>query len=176
MADPTIAFRFIMLHEDPKITGDIVPDPTASDKAAYSRFGINSAAHPEAVREGFYGMSHDAAYVYAQDIFKYSYFSPCGGYQITNQDVCNKIVDLAFNCGVHQASKFVQRALTYFFAGPLVIDGKIGTQTIEAINAADQQQLLTGIKEQARDFYVEIAATDPEKKKDLAGWIARVDA
>lgn len=173
MADPQPSFSFTMGFEDPKLEGKIVPDPTRADPSAVARFGVNSASHAQAVRDGFYEMGHAAALQYAEDVFKYDYFHPVGGYSIVSQTIANKIVDLAFNESPHQAILIVQRALQF---ADNQIDGIVGTFTLSAINAADPVVLLASIKDKAKDFYMEVASKNPADEKDLAGWLRRVDA
>jgi lysozyme family protein len=176
VADLIQSFNYTMKFEDASLSGKITPDPSRSDPNAVARFGINSASNPQAIKDGFYDMGTAAALSYAQDVFKYDYFSPIGGYQISDQNVCNKVADLAFNEGCAQAIKIVQRALNVVVAGPIAIDGKVGQQTLDAINAADSAELLMAIKSKAKDFYVALASANPSDIKDLDGWIARVNA
>ena len=176
MADLITSFNYTMHWEDSTLSGAVTPDPTKDNPNARARFGVNSASHPEAEREGFFDMSRDAALQYAEDVFKYSYFSPMNGYQIRNQDICNKIVDMAFNQGCNQAGKIVQRALNSILAGPFAIDGIIGAKTVDGINACNPSDLLPALKEKAKDFYVGLAASHPPFQKNLNGWIARAEA
>jgi hypothetical protein len=176
VADLAQSFNYTMKFEDPSLSGKVTPDPSKLDPRAVARFGINSAAHPEAVRENFYDMNRDDALEYAQNVFKYSYFSPCCGYEIKDQSVCNKLVDLAFNEGKIQAVKIIQRALNYVMSGPFTVDGAVGTRTLNGINQCDPVELLAAIKEKARDFYVTLACVNPEDRKDLNDWLVRADA
>jgi lysozyme family protein len=176
MADFRPAAEYILVNEDPHLLGEIVQDPTVSDPKAIARFGVNSAAHPEAVREGFFEMSHDAALQYAEDVIKFHYFSPIGGYSIIVQDIANKFCDLAFNEGVNQATKIVQRAVIAALPGIiLTLDGIAGLHTTTAINDCAPEKLLPAIKDKAKDFYMAVVAAHPEKQNQLKGWLARVD-
>jgi lysozyme family protein len=173
VADVQAAFMNTMSWEDPQLEGKVVPDPTKADPSAVSRFGVNSAAHPQAVRDGFYEMSRDAALQYAEDVYKYDYFQPVNGYGIVSQIIANKFADLAFNESPRQATLIVQRALKFADRN---IDGVVGTFTLAAINAADPNVLLVSIKAKAKDFYVEVVSKNPEKAADLPEWLRRVNA
>jgi lysozyme family protein len=109
---------------------------------------------------------------YAEDVFKYDYFQPIGGYSIVSQTIANKFADLAFNESPHQATLIVQRALNFTTNQ---IDGVAGAFTLAAINAADPVVLLAAIKDKAKDFYMEVASKNPSDQKNLAGWLRRVD-
>jgi lysozyme family protein len=173
MADVKLCFAYTLHFEDATLEGKVVPDPSKKDAAAVSRFGINSASHPEAVRDGFYEMSRDAALQYAEDVFKFDYFNLCGAYNIEDQDIADKFCDLAFNEGTHEASKLVQQALG--FTGKQV-DGLAGARTIAAINAADSALLMASIKNQAKAFYLALAATDAVFRPNLEAVLTRVES
>jgi lysozyme family protein len=178
MADFRQAADFVLRNEDETLEGAVTPDPTDDDPHAVARFGVNSARHPEAIREGFYEMGRDAALMWAEDCFKFNYFSPIGGYHIVVQDVANKICDLAFNTGINQAVKIAQRAVNSCLPNlipALSIDGIAGDRTIGTINACEPERLLPAIKEKAKDFYMMVVAAKPDKRKYLVGWLARVD-
>ena len=156
MASLEAAFTFTLSHEDSQLSGVVTKDPTKTHPEAVARFGVNSAAHPKALSDGFYTMDRDAALQYAADIFKYEYFAPIGGYQITDQAICNKFSDLAFNVGVKEATLIVQRAcnaLSLPGEVGLQVDGKPGQKTIDAINKNMPSDLLAKIKYYACDFY-----------------------
>src|ERR1700674_650228 len=173
------SFRYTESWEDPGESGIIVSDPTLADPSARSRLGINSAAHPEAIVDGFYDMDRAAAITWAEDCFKYKYFSQLFGYMIRDQKIGNKLVDLSFNEGVaghkSEAVRIAQRAVNTMASTPLVVDGTIGPKTLDAINLAEPVQLLVAIKAKATDFYVGLVAQHPSMQKYLNGWLARVN-
>lgn len=173
MADPAKCFAYSMSFEDSRLEGKVVRDPTRKDPKAVARFGINSAAHPEAVRDGFYDMDHDAALQYADNVYKYDYFNLCGAYNIEDQDIANKFCDLAYNEGTKEATKLVQQALGF---QDKQIDGIAGSRTVAAINAADPVELMSAIKQQAKDFYVALAASDPVFRPNLESALVRAEA
>lgn len=179
MASFTPAFEATMKHEDPKLSGIVTKDPSRAHPDAIARFGINSGAWPEAVTAGFYTMPVSAALEWAATFYKYKFFSPIGGYQITDQPVTNKFFDLAVNEGISEATKIVQRAinktgsLELFF---LNVDGKPGMRTIDAINRCMPGRLLAEIKAYAVDFYNDLVRADAALKPDLEGWITRANS
>jgi lysozyme family protein len=178
MADFRQACDYVLKNEDPELEGIVTPDPAKDDPNAVARFGVNSAAHPQAVTDGFFEMGRDAALQYAEDVFKFDYFSPIGGYSIIVQDVVNKFCDLAFNCGISQATKIVQRAVNAALPNlqpTLSVDGVVGDRTIGRINACEPERLIPAIKEKAKDFYTALAAAHPEMQKNMKGWLARAE-
>jgi len=172
MADVDLAFTFVMKNEDSTLSGKVTPEPNG----AKARFGVNSLAHPEAVTAGFYEMSHDGALDYAKNVFVQNYWNEVMGDQIMNQDVANKLADLAFNMGVVMATKIVQRA-TNLGTGRIIVgvDGQMGPKTLAAMNGVDPVKLLASIKDYAKQHYRDIAYRVPEEAKYLTSWLNRVD-
>lgn len=173
------ALTATLKHEDPQLSGIITKDPSRDHPDAVARFGINSGAWPKALTEGFYTMDRDAALIWASNFYKYNFFSPIGGYQITDQSIANKYFDMAVNQGIPQATKIVQRAvnnlLTPLQIG-LAVDGKAGQHTINGINMSMPSALLGAIREQAKDFYVELVAANSKLRPDLDGWLKRAES
>jgi lysozyme family protein len=87
---------------------------------------------------------------------------------VTNQEIANKIFDLAVNVGCDQAVIFLQRAVG---AKP---DGDLGAITLMLTNRADPVALLAKIHQQAEAFYRQLAANNPALTPDLPGWLARL--
>lgn len=175
MANFEMALEFLMRHEDPTLSGRVVSEPNGG----MARFGVNSVANPQALEDGFYGMEREKALEYASIIYRHRYFEPCGGFQITDQGVCNRFFDLVVNSGLAEATKIVQRACNKAnFAGGvhvLSVDGVPGMRTIDAINLAMPSELVGQIKNYAAEFYHDLVRRHPEKyESSLKGWLKRL--
>lgn len=186
MADFSAAFNYVMDREDRNRTGKVTKDPTKEEPDAVARFGVNSAAHPELVERKYFEvidgvptMSNDDALAEAADVFKYDYFMHLSGYTLADQDVVNKFCDFAFNEGISEATKIIQRAVNEINPDrlpPLTVDGLPGARTIAAINACEPERLLPAMKEQAIAFYRALAVDHPQFVGDLDAWITRVNS
>ena len=163
MSDVLKAWAFSLSNEDTTPpTGKVVSEPNGG----MARLGINSRAHPEAVRDGFYTMGLEAALDYAFDLFKYDYWSMVLGYSMEEQLIASKVTDLAFNCSPRLAIKLVQRAINTLRGNQAIKpDGICGPQTIAAVNTYldDVEALYAGIIEQGTSFYEELHTHDPVK-------------
>ena len=189
MADYQQAFNYMMDNEDASRSGAITPDPTADNPTARARFGLNSASHPDLVEAGYFTFNPDAtpkipsadALETAASVYKIQYWVPIGGYQIICQDIANKFFDLAVNTGTVEASKIAQRAanqcLTPVAVGylPLAVDGIAGSKTIEALNAANPEDLLPAIKSYACRFYKDVAFRQKWPARKLAALLSRAN-
>lgn len=174
MADFEQAFQYVMNNEDRGLTGRVTPEP----KGGKARFGINSVAHPEADTDGFYEMPNDQALTYAQQICKYDYWQPIGGYDLADQTIANKFLDLAFNMSPKQATKLIQAAVNASrpLKQQIAVDGLAGAMTVAAINAADPVKLLASTRAQATEFYKHLAQNNPVLAPSLSGWLNRLNS
>lgn len=88
--------------------------------------------------------------------------------EIKNQ----KVAEFIFDFHVHSQTtgiKILQKVLG------IKQDGKIGNQTITAINAANQSRLLNDLIEARKTFLKSLAEKDPTQETFLDGWLSRVD-
>lgn len=180
MADFDTAFNYMMDNEDRQRSGVVTSDPTADDPKAIARFGINSAAHPEAVAEGFYNLPSAQALLWAEGLYKCYYWLPIKGYKIICQDIANKYFDLGVNEGCAEATKIIQRAsnqvLKLYVSGylPVTVDGICGPETLTALNQANPEELLPAIKAFATQFYKDVAFREKWPTRQLSALLSRV--
>jgi lysozyme family protein len=106
----------------------------------------------------------------AMKIAKSHYWDRLKGDQIINQSIAEFIVDWAYNCGVGLAAIKTQLELS------VKADGVIGTQTVSAINSANQQKLFNGLKARRIKYYNDIVAGHPNQAKFLNGWLNRTNS
>lgn len=95
---------------------------------------------------------------------------------IPNQDVANKLFDMAYVMGVGRAVRRVQEALNDVGQDYVHIDGILGPQTRLALAEAVPTRLLARFRERCVDYYELIAENHPEDRQWLAGWLDRVKA
>lgn len=158
------AFDYLMQHEDPGKTGRVT-----SDSGGLTRWGISQKAYPELDIRNL--TLEQAAAIYRRD-----YFQPVHGYQLGNQRIASKLLDMAVNMGVKAAVMILQVAINIHCAprGALLVeDGMMGSRTIIAVNNADTSLLLTGMQEVSAQHYQEIARKNPSEEQYLQGWLRR---
>lgn len=88
----------------------------------------------------------------AIEIFYRWYWLKMKGNDFVNQSVANIIIDHGINAGVVTAIKLLQNVLNSKFYKNIAVDGIIGSQTINATNSVNQEQLHEAIKV-ARELY-----------------------
>jgi lysozyme family protein len=173
MAQVEEAFSYVIAHEDSTLSGVVTDEPGGGT----ARFGVNSIANPRAVTDGFFEMPKDKALGYAQELFVVAYWGPIGAEAIFDQSIANKYAGLAYNLGVQESTRIVQRAVNSQDVEIVVaVDGKMGPRTLACINQADPEVLLRGIKREGVKFYEDLAQHNVKFESSLRGWLARVNA
>jgi len=81
--------------------------------------------------------------------------------EVQNQSLAELIADYGFNTGVGSVSRYVQR-----FAG-VKEDGKIGTDTIKAVNTVDQEKLFNDLKNHRIRLITESSKISDKNKPGL---------
>jgi lysozyme family protein len=176
MADVNKSWRFVLSNEDSNPpSGRVTTEPGG----AMARLGVNSAAWPEAVSDGFYSMSLADALQYAEDLFKYHYWSALCGYSLVSNLIAAKWSDLAYNGGVKESTLLVQRAANTLASPALATDGICGDLTVARVNmlcGEQEEALYDAIIAQGVTFYEELRAERPEEYSAAleAAWLDRL--
>lgn len=166
MADFKRYFKQLMLHE-----GGFVDDP--DDKGGATKFGVTLGTWIQQGRDkdcdgdidvdDLKLIDLDDAYVIA----KINYWDKLKADGIYNQSIAEFIFDWGYNSGYKTAAKKVQETVG------VTVDGIIGSQTLKAINDADQEDLFYQLKAKREAFFRSIVANNPSQKKFLKGWLNR---
>jgi lysozyme family protein len=170
MANFDEALAVVLRHEDPKLSGVVT-----TDCGGRTRFGIAERSHPK-VGDDFYCGPKENALQVAREIYRNDYWNPIHGEEIADQQIAGKLLDMAVNMGVRQATILCQRALNACTAIRLIEDGVVGQKTLSAINGCNPQVLLVHLREASAGFYRHIASVRPEAAQYLRGWLARAEA
>lgn len=110
---------------------------------------------------------------YAISLYRTHFWNPLHATWLNNQQLANKVFDLAVNMGVYPAVKLLQQALNEVTLGNYAVDGVLGPITGQACNIADISKLYPAYLRQAEARYRQIAQS-PELAHDLKGWLARL--
>ena len=113
--------------------------------------------------------------ILVRDFYKDNFWDTNNLEEIKAQSVANKIMDMAVNMGSYRAGMILQQALMYDFRCQINIDGKIGRETIAAVNKQGAGYLLTALRRRSVEFYEGVAERKPETKKFLNGWLKRAE-
>lgn len=170
MAQFAPALEFLLDAEDRGRTYKEVIDNNGGRVIA----GINSKSYPE--QEAAIASapeSQKSALVYQFYFSEFWLPLKLGG--LESQDVANRVLSAAVNCGMNTAIQMLQQAVN-LLGGPIGVDGHIGPITLAAANSVDPERLLAAYRQEWGDKYRRIAAANPNDEKYLKGWLARAKA
>ena len=87
---------------------------------------------------------------------------------LNDQELANKVFDLAVNTGTVQTTLWLQRIVN------VKQDGVMGPVTMAALNSGNAAAILVALRLNAKAFYVALAEAHPALAHDLDGWLARL--
>jgi lysozyme family protein len=131
-------------------------------------------------------LSDDAVLgVAVQSFYLVHFWNPILGSQILFQEIADELFDSAVNCGINQAIKFLQLALTALSNrmtySPLVADGKLGPKTWTALTkfcAARPKSvpnLVKALNILQGAHYLNLAIQSDQYRTFIEGWLKRVE-
>jgi lysozyme family protein len=143
--------------------------PDGDGGGSYEIAGINDKYHPEEFKR----ISSLSAEERAKEAARYikEYTSPLVSKLPEVMQAFTQ--DLAFNRGMGGAAKFIQKGLNSLGV-KVVVDGKIGPKTLEAINKVHPRALLQAISNAQLDYEYELAYNDSSRKKFISGLENRI--
>ncbi len=186
MADFKTAFkRTLKFEDDPREPGRVTVDA-----GGRTRFGIAQKFHHD-LPDGFFTGPAEDALAEAEQIEQSGYWDRMHLSELAEQEVANKLFDMAVNMGVHQAAALAQRAANALLqAGAqapsaveawhatslLLEDGAIGPKTLAAINSLDPARYVEALRDLSAQFYRHVASVNPAQAGNLEGWLRRAEA
>lgn len=108
----------------------------------------------------------------ASTIYQHEYWNAISGDAINDQDVAGFVFDFRVQSG--GAVKQIQKSLQDL-GHNIKDDGKMGTDTINAINASDKNILLDKMINQRKSYYQNLIQKNPKLKVFEKGWMKRID-
>lgn len=142
-----------------------------SSDAGGTMYGITKAV---AIANGYNGAMKDLPKATADAIYEQSYWDSLGLSDMANQSPATAIFDLNVNMGEGGMALVTQRALAQLgWTGTQ--DGQWGPETMAGVQAQDPDAFIVAFSQAAWVRYHEIAADNPAKQPDLAGWLNRAD-
>lgn len=140
------------------------------DSGGKTKYGITEV---EARKYGYKGHMRDMPLEIAKDIYYKKYFKGNRLDEVVSDKISLSICDWIVNSGSWGAKK-AQQALNIINGSNLSVDGKIGNNTLFALNNVNPEKFLQTYHELQRRFYRGIVASRPTQKVFLKGWLNRV--
>ena len=161
------------------IEGDYADDP--ADSGGRTRFGITEAV---ARRHGYQGPMRSLPPATAKDIYRADYWDAqnLDTVAINSRRVAWELFDTGVNMGTGQAGEFLQMSLNAFNRQAtnypdLEVDGEIGPQTLDALDAFlrlrghdGETVLLRALNALQGAAYIELAERREKDERFVFGW------
>lgn len=93
--------------------------------------------------------------------------------RLNNVLIAAKLFDLSVNMGAKPAHKILQKACNVFLKKPLLVDGVLGKNTINAANSINPLSLRQAMRDCAKEKYMQILAANPAMEWARKGWLNR---
>lgn len=158
----------------------------AADRGGLTKYGVTAAtwrAYCAEVRPLDLRSVAEITLEDAQAVYARGYWSPLGLDAVEDVDVAAEIFDTAVNCGPGRAAEIAQEAVNLLrpeSVGALVVDGRMGPLTRQALNAlvrlGHKQALIAALNFYQASHYVGIIRRDPSQRVFVRGWMKRAFA
>src|SRR5215469_5309311 len=148
------AIGFVLENE-----GGLSSNP--DDPGGLTNFCVSQRQYPEL---DIRNLTRDGAI----QLYQADYWNKLPYSEIVSQRVATKLFDAAINMGPVRAVRLLQLSLSKIQVGPFVADGVLGTGTIAAVNAADEERLMDEFKAQLAKYYCDLA-----RPEFILGWLRR---
>lgn len=166
MADFAPALAYLLPNE-----GGYVDNP--NDIGGATNYGITQATLDawNQSNAGYPASVADLTVDQAGDIYQTQYWP--GLDAVNDQAVASKCLDIRVNFGLSGGTKLIQQAVNSIITPATAVDGNLGPDTVNSINAADPTAMLNALVSITTAHYQAIVASDPSQAGFLAGWLAR---
>lgn len=141
-----------------------------ADAGGYTKYGIAQKSHPNIIVKN---LTLDGA----KAIYQKEYWLACRCNEMP-RNVGLYVMDFAVNSGTATAAKALQRCVNFLTSGkndaPLVVDGKIGQKTIEAVQKVDPNALTAALHAHRSTFFINLVKKNSTQRVFLNGWMNRL--
>lgn len=164
------AVRFVLANE-----GGFVDDP--NDPGGATKFGITqNTLNGWMISRGMVATEvEDLDDQTAQQIYFDLYWRPYSFEMVTRVAPAIAMFDASVLFGPAQAVRRAQAALVACGASTLAVDGKIGRETVAAIEAFYASTFLSSYRDRLLQLIAEIVAARPAAAEFEVGWRNRID-
>jgi len=139
------------------------------DRGGETKYGISKRSYPDV---DIKNLTREKA----KNIYFIDYWGKLRLGLLDNEDIAIEVFDYGVNAGTKRAARTLQRAVT-LIGYETAIDGKIGHNTITAVNFATKnyaKALLAAFRGYEFLHYKNIVLKNPTQSRFIRGWLARI--
>lgn len=109
----------------------------------------------------------------ADKIYLNKFWNRNGYGRILDKKIAIKMMDISVNTGANRAHKILKKAINDVIYSPIEVNGILDNDTIELVNFIDSKLLLDALRNQQKQFYLDIIKITPSYIKFKNGWLNR---
>lgn len=143
-----------------------------NDSGGRTSMGVTEAV---ARANGYEGKMSELPYEVAVEIYYNNYWKTLSLDKLDDEELAFMVFDFGINAGVSRSAKFLQEAYNIcIMEDVLVVDGKIGKNTINKINSYKKQKYIKQQFEALKVWhYINITKTNKKNRSFSKGWISK---
>ncbi len=107
-----------------------------------------------------------------ESLYRRFFWNQYGYQNVDDQVAATKMMDAAVNMGPSRSATFAQNACNSLGAS-LVVDGRLGPKSFEAINSLDPVAFVKAFGEEMEAYYLRIITRSPQLGKFKSNWMRR---
>ena len=88
--------------------------------------------------------------------------------------MANQLFDTAVNMGVGIATRTLQQAVNNIIPDKLTVDGRIGPETLAAVNGLPQEEVYNQVIALRKQRYINILKQHPTQEQFRNSWFSRL--
>lgn len=121
-----------------------------------------------------------ALHAWRDDFYRREFWAPLRLQEFPTRRLAVIVYQAAVNCGQRRVARWLQQCLNNLTVADLLVDGRIGPQTIGALREVFERGHIRiiedGVLAHQRRHYEYITDQDPRLGKFLKGWLNRIKA
>jgi predicted peptidoglycan binding protein len=162
-----VAFEWLMDSEDPARDCRAIED---APPGAMAISGINSYMFPTTFHR-LLAFPPSKRMPEVSRFYRGYFWEPSLLPQFESDEIAKRFFDASVNMGSQTATKLLQTAL----GGSLVVDGVMGMDTLQAVNAELPGVIVRAFQDARAQHYRDIVEGNPADEKYLEGWLRRAE-
>lgn len=112
----------------------------------------------------------------AKSIYKKYWWDKYQYNNLKSLKIATKVFDCSVDCGPHESTIILQRAINDISDEKLTVDGLLGDRTFYLSNKCNDSHLLDNIRFEMKRFYLNLINERPELYSFKTGWLLRSES
>ena len=130
------------------------------------------STHPQKINTTL--AANNELQIQVQAFYKQNFWDTISLDHLNGQQLANQLFDTAVNMGVGIATRTLQQAVNNIIPGKLTVDGRIGPETLDAVNGLPQEEVYNQVIALRKQRYINILQQHPAMAQFRNSWLSRL--